>query len=327
MNETLCCDIYKEHFVKDDTHQEYLAVNTLLGPVSLSYMVESQDTGFICRIILRTNETVRQYSVTPVPEKSLFGKVKIPSIKEALKMCEVSGTGTTLDGSNLKAIYPQLKLSKDPLLVKAIANMDEKQLNNNYKFGVLLAKRGQKTEQEFFSNSGASGPFQRFLDVIATNIVLKGWKKYRAGLDVQSNIHGTNAYYTEWHGHEIMLHVANLIPYTENDVQQLERKRHIGNDIVVVVFEEEYNTIQSIDIFRSHQNREPSRPFPVLILSPSNSSPLLDIIVIVSPAGHDYHVRLLLKDSVPPFEPTIPATGAILKADETCRELFMYWRE
>jgi len=35
-----------------------------------------------------------------------------------------------------------------------------------------------------------------------------------------------------------MLHVAREIPYTEGDEQQVERKRHIGNDIVVLVFRE-----------------------------------------------------------------------------------------
>jgi RAP1 GTPase activating protein 1 len=35
---------------------------------------------------------------------------------------------------------------------------------------------------------------------------------------------------------EMMLHVAPLLPYDTNSEQQLHRKRHIGNDVVVVVF-------------------------------------------------------------------------------------------
>jgi RAP1 GTPase activating protein 1 len=35
-----------------------------------------------------------------------------------------------------------------------------------------------------------------------------------------------------------MLHVSTMLPFQERDVQQLERKRHIGNDIVVIVFNE-----------------------------------------------------------------------------------------
>jgi len=256
MNETLCCETYKEHYASDDTHQEYLALNTPLGPVSLSFVVESKDDRFLCRLILRTNDFVRQFSLTPPPpEKRFFRKPRSPSVKDTLRLCSLTDVVTSLTDSTLKELYPHLKLCKDPKLVKALVNMDEKQLNNNYKFGMLLAKRGQNTEQEFFANTGVSGPYQRFLDLIADRVTMKGWKKYRAGLDVQNDIHGTHGYYTQWHGHEIMLHVASAIPYTAGDAQQLERKRHIGNDIVVVVFEEEYGTVKSIETFRSHQNR------------------------------------------------------------------------
>ena len=36
---------------------------------------------------------------------------------------------------------------------------------------------------------------------------------------------------------------------------QLERKRHIGNDIVVVVFTTDLDVVKSMEAFRSHQNR------------------------------------------------------------------------
>lgn len=35
-----------------------------------------------------------------------------------------------------------------------------------------------------------------------------------------------------------MFHVATLLPYTPNDVQQVERKRHLGNDVLVIVFKD-----------------------------------------------------------------------------------------
>ena len=36
-----------------------------------------------------------------------------------------------------------------------------------------------------------------------------------------------------------MFHVSSMIPYKANDSQQLSRKRHIGNDVVSIVFQEE----------------------------------------------------------------------------------------
>lgn len=35
-----------------------------------------------------------------------------------------------------------------------------------------------------------------------------------------------------------MFHVSTMLPFTPNNKQQLHRKRHIGNDIVTIVFQE-----------------------------------------------------------------------------------------
>lgn len=48
-----------------------------------------------------------------------------------------------------------------------------------------------------------------------------------------------------------MFHVSTLLPYTEGDPQQLQRKRHIGNDIVAIVFQEA-NTPFVPDMIASH---------------------------------------------------------------------------
>ncbi len=45
------------------------------------------------------------------------------------------------------------------------------------------------------------------------------------------NTTGTHSVYTRFLGIEIMFHVSTLLPYFEKDKQQVERKRHIGNDV------------------------------------------------------------------------------------------------
>jgi len=47
---------------------------------------------------------------------------------------------------------------------------------------------------------------------------------------------GKEAVYTVYEGHEIMFHVSTLLPFSSDNVQQIEKKRHIGNDIVNIVF-------------------------------------------------------------------------------------------
>ncbi|XP_053156156.1 rap1 GTPase-activating protein 1-like [Hemicordylus capensis] len=62
---------------------------------------------------------------------------------------------------------------------------------------------------------------------------------FRGGLDVTRGQTGTESVYTNFRGKEIMFHVSTKLPFTEGDAQQLQRKRHIGNDIVAIVFHDE----------------------------------------------------------------------------------------
>ncbi|CAB1339829.1 unnamed protein product, partial [Coregonus sp. 'balchen'] len=62
--------------------------------------------------------------------------------------------------------------------------------------------------------------------------------KYRAQLDTKTDSTGTHSLYTTYKDYEVMFHVSTMLPYTPNNKQQLLRKRHIGNDIVTIVFQE-----------------------------------------------------------------------------------------
>lgn len=104
--------------------------------------------------------------------------------------------------------------------------------------------------------------------------------RYRGGLDTQFGQTGDEAIYQVFKDREIMFHVSSLLPYTDNDPQQLQRKRHIGklnpflvqlqnirysfyttihkwfiyfigNDIVAIVFQET-NTPFTPDMIASH---------------------------------------------------------------------------
>ena len=59
------------------------------------------------------------------------------------------------------------------------------------------------------------------------------------GLSRTRTVTGETAPYYATSFVEVMFHVSTLLPYSESDKQQLQRKRHIGNDIVAVVFQED----------------------------------------------------------------------------------------
>jgi RAP1 GTPase activating protein 1 len=59
-------------------------------------------------------------------------------------------------------------------------------------------------------------------------------------LDIHGDNTGEYSIYEVFNNVEIMFHVSTMLPLIINDNnQQIERKRHIGNDRVVIIFQDE----------------------------------------------------------------------------------------
>ena len=129
-----------------------------------------------------------------------------------------------------------LKVAKaDKKVCEELMRLDEQELSNRYKIGVLYCAKGQTTEEQMYNNEHGSPAFEEFSDFIGERVELKGFSKYRAGLDTKTDTTGSCSVYTEVRDCEIMFHVSTLLPYQPHNRQQLQRKRHIGNDIVTIV--------------------------------------------------------------------------------------------
>ena len=98
---------------------------------------------------------------------------------------------------------------------------------------------------------------------------------------------------------ELMFHVSPLLPYTPNDSQQLSRKRHIGNDVVSIIFQES-NTSFCPSSIRSHV----LHVFIVVQVEEANSKDTC------------YKVSVTAKDGVPKFAPTLPNPCIFKKGPE-----------
>jgi hypothetical protein len=57
---------------------------------------------------------------------------------------------------------------------------------NHYKFGVMVVKPGQISEEEWFGNSDGSPSFYRMMNAIANRVELKGYFGWAGGLDTKS---------------------------------------------------------------------------------------------------------------------------------------------
>ncbi|KAJ3012173.1 UNVERIFIED_CONTAM: hypothetical protein HDU68_001344 [Siphonaria sp. JEL0065] len=281
---------YRENFF-GKPHDNYLALESTKGPLAISVI---QD-GAIYKALVRSIEgserlTVEARAVHQSAHRKLF---KMGPKVENLMSAFSSGIPAR-----------SLTLVKTPGLANELLSMEERQVIRSYKFGVGYCMAGQTTEAEMMSNrhETASPVFKQFLSFLGETIELRGWKGYRAGLDVSgTNQTGTHAVYTKWQGYEVMFHVSTLLPYNEKDKQQLERKRHLGNDIVVIVFQDTDEPFQLSSI-SSHQNH---------------------ILAFVRPDGDGYRFVCAVKQGVPTFIPEIP-DPPIFGKDAVSRDFFLH---
>ena len=87
----------------------------------------------------------------------------------------------------------------------------------------------QFTEEEILGNNDPSAAFLDFLSVLGDSVRLKGFDRYKGGLDTVHDLTGTNSIYTQWRGIEIMFHVSTLLPFEQSDPQKVRALTlHIG---------------------------------------------------------------------------------------------------
>ena len=139
-------------------------------------------------------------------------------------------------------VEPELSLERlSPVLCPRASQLimayDEHVIDNCFKFGLIYQRAGQITEEELFSNRSHSAAMDDFMGMLGRRISLAEHKGYRGGLDTTHGQTGEESLYEVFQNREIMFHVSTLLPFTETDRQQLQRKRHVGNDIVAVVFQ------------------------------------------------------------------------------------------
>ncbi|XP_078240881.1 rap1 GTPase-activating protein 1 isoform X3 [Pogona vitticeps] len=272
--------LYRKHFLGKE-HQNFYASDTTLSYLVLSVKYEQVEGQDNLRLLLRTR-TGTKHDLIPISCLNEFPN----AVQMAKLLCEEV---------NVDRFFPVLY----PKASQLIAAFDEHVISNNFKFGVIYQKTGQTTEEEVFSNTEESLGFLEFLELLGDRIQLQDFRGFRGGLDVTRGQTGTESVYTNFRGKEIMFHVSTMLPFTEGDAQQLQRKRHIGNDIVAIVFQDE-NT-----------------PFvPDMI-----ASNFLHAYVVVQlhhgALGETlYKVSVTARDDVPFFGPPLPNPAVFKKGTE-----------
>ncbi|KAK5929149.1 hypothetical protein CgunFtcFv8_010405 [Champsocephalus gunnari] len=211
---------YRKHFLGKE-HMNYYCTGSSIGHLIMSLKHEEAEGQEFLRIMLRSR-------IKTVHDRiSLAGINQLPSVPQIAKLLCDDATGLKFN----PVLYPRGS--------HLIVAYDEHEVNNTFKFGVVYQKFGQTSEEMLFGNNEETPAFKEFLSTLGDTIELQDFKGFRGGLDVSHGQTGTESVYTVFRQREIMFHVSTKLPFTEGDVQQLQRKRHIGNDIVAAVFQED----------------------------------------------------------------------------------------
>ncbi|XP_078111682.1 rap1 GTPase-activating protein 1-like isoform X6 [Sander vitreus] len=278
--------IFRKHFLGKE-HFNYYSVDSALGHLVFSLKYDVIGDQEHLRLMLRT-KLKTYHDVIPISCLTEFPNV----VQMAKLVCEEV---------NVDRFFPVLY----PKASRLIVTFDEHVISNNFKFGVIYQKFGQTSEEELFGNSEESPAFVEFLEFLGEKIELHNFKGFRGGLDVTHGQTGAESVYCNYRNKEVMFHVSTKLPYTDGDTQQLQRKRHIGNDIVAILFQEE-NT-----------------PFvPDMIAS--NFLHAYVVVQVVNPCTDNvlYKVSVTARDDVPFFGPALPNPAVFKKSPEFHEFLF-----
>ncbi|XP_061898239.1 signal-induced proliferation-associated 1-like protein 1 isoform X2 [Entelurus aequoreus] len=269
-------------------HWNYFGMDEVLGPVAVSLrrekLEEDKEHGqqYNYRILFRTSELT-----------TLRGSI----LEDAVLSTSKHGTARGLPIKEvLEYILPELDLSclrlalNTPKVTEQLMKLDEQGLSFQVKVGVMYCRAGQSTEEEMYNNEMAGPALEEFLQLLGDKVRLKGFTKYRAQLDTKTDSTGTHSLYTSYKDYELMFHVSTLLPYTPNNKQQLLRKRHIGNDIVTIVFQEPGAYPFTPKAIRSHFQH------------------VFIVVRVHNPCSDNtcYSVAVSRSQDVPPFGPPVP---------------------
>ncbi|XP_077469244.1 signal-induced proliferation-associated 1-like protein 2 isoform X4 [Stigmatopora argus] len=288
---------YYHKFFYGKEHQNYFGVDDHLGPVAVSIRRERLDDG--------KEKDGMQYNYRVTFRTSQLTTLRGAILEDAIPSTARHGTARGLPLKEvLEYVIPELNIQclrlaiNSPKVYEQLLKLDEQGLSFQHKVGVLYCKAGQSTEEEMYNNESAGPALEEFLDLLGQRVRLKGFTKYRAQLDNKTDSTGTHSLYTTYKDYELMFHVSTMLPYTPNNRQQLLRKRHIGNDIVTIVFQEPGALPFTPKSVRSH--------FQHVFVIVKVHNPCTDNVC--------YSVSVSRSKDVPPFGPPIPKSVTFPKS-------------
>ncbi|KAJ6252709.1 rho gtpase-activating protein [Anaeramoeba flamelloides] len=176
-------------------------------------------------------------------------------------------------------------LKRSDRLERSLKELDKRPPREAQKIGVIYIGPGQTEQNDILSNEIASPLFEEFINGLGWEVDLKHHRGYVGGLDTYNETDGATAPYYADNQTEVIFHVITRMPNSKNNPKQINKKRHVGNDIVHIVWSE--NDEQDYD--------------PMTITSQFNFA---HIVIYPLPNGL-FRIQIFMKQNVKFFGPLI----------------------
>lgn len=130
-----------------------------------------------------------------------------------------------------------IPLPEDDATRRAISTFDRNDTVDGHKIGFIYIGNNQTAEADILANTMGSEAYYTCLRGLGTEIRLKDAIFNTQGLDRESDMDGQHTYAWRDRITEIIYHVTTLMPTDiEQDAQCVNKKRHIGNDFVNIIY-------------------------------------------------------------------------------------------
>ena len=188
------------------------------------------------------------------------------------------------------------ELGQDQSSDRAISVLDRTPIINLHKIGVVYVGWGQSNETEILANTVGSLDYVEFLKALGPWVRLHGCKNiYTGGLDTENDLDGRIACYWKDDIAQVIFHTATMMPTNvDADPQCYGKKRHIGNDFVMLVFNESGSPHYSFHTLPSQFN------FVNILIRPIPNSTASDGI-----GGDLFELSMQCREDMPEMGPLI----------------------
>ncbi|KNC85269.1 hypothetical protein SARC_02528 [Sphaeroforma arctica JP610] len=123
---------------------------------------------------------------------------------------------------------------QDGTFERGLRLLDKMPFRDTHKIGVVYVAEGNTSGDDILRNDHGSVRYMKFLQQLGTLIRLENSELYTGGLDREEGADGEFTYHWQDDITEVVFHVATLMP--SGQAACVDKKRHIGNDFVTIVY-------------------------------------------------------------------------------------------